>query len=175
MTPDAAVACLAEIVVSRAEFSEHEIYQAMGTAGVPEPIADRAYKFTQIAWGRVFLDGMGVRSPPDFLCFNAEGDVAESGQLAEEPYFVAAMQLAKQHSQSPGFIRLALMSADVNAVNSLLNQGSKPENLATSRAAFFLEPPTAVGMEKASRTLSQQFASTKTPAKRNKPWWRFWG
>jgi hypothetical protein len=182
VTPDAAVARLAEIIAARGEFSEDDIYAAMAEAGIPDAVADRAYKFIQIAWGRVFLDGLGVRFSSDYLCFNGAGEVVESGLLAEEPYFVAAMSLAQQYARFPGFPRFALMSADVNAVNSALKAGSKPENLVMAPAALFLEAATPEGIDKArqflaGRTTSPSEAGSSErrelrPA--NKPWWRFW-
>jgi hypothetical protein len=179
MTPEDAVTRLAEIVAPRAEFSEDEIYAAMTAAGIPDGVADRAYKFTQTAWGRAFLAGMGIQFHPDYLCFNAGGDVTESGPLADEPYFAAASRLVGRFTQSPGFGRLALMSADVNAVNNALHAGSKPENLAMGPAALFLEAATPAGLEKARRVLSEHLSrrrpTTPSESAPEKPWWRFWG
>lgn len=181
MTPEAAVARLAEIVSARAGFTEDDVYAALADAGVSDPVADRAYKFTQTAWGRASLDGLGVWFGTDYLCFNGAGEVIESGQLAEQPYFAAAARLAPRYARSPGFKAFALMSADVNAVNSALHAGSKPENLAMGPAAFFLESPTPAGMAKARQLLSQRASARKRddavdsrPAAGKKPWWRFW-
>jgi hypothetical protein len=181
VAPDAAVARLAEIIATRADFTEDDLYAAMADAGIPDPVADRAYKFTQNAWGRVFLDGVGVQFGTDYLCFNRAGDVIESGQLADQPYFAAAMRLAPQYARSPGFPKLALMSADVNAVNNALHGGSKPENLVMGPAAFFMEAPTPAGMNKARQLLSQRASASKRSssgstrqAADKKPWWRFW-
>lgn len=154
-TPQAAVTRLVDAIAARPEFTEDEVYAAMANAGIPEPVADRAYKFTQVAWGRVLLDGLGINFAPDYLCFNGAGDVIESGQLSEEPYFAAAMAAAKQHPPPAGLPRMALKSADVSAVNSALHAGSKPENLVMSPAALFLEAATPAGIEKARQTLSQ--------------------
>jgi hypothetical protein len=178
VTPEAAVGRLAEIIASRAEFTEDDIYAAMAEAGIPDPIADRAYKFTQIAWGRVFLDGLGVRLSLDYLCFNGAGDVIESGLLAEQPYFASAMGLAQRYVRFPGFPKFALMSADVNVVNNALLAGSKPENLIMSPAALFMEAATPAGFEKARQLLSQRAGAARSSAAREsaakKPWWRFW-
>ncbi len=111
---------------------------------------------------------MGIRFPPDYLCFNAAGDVIESGLLAEQPFFVAATTAARNRPPR-GLPRLALMSADLNAVNSALKAGSKPENLVTGPPAIFIEPPTSEGMEKAHKAINDRLTS---PAK--KPWWRLW-
>jgi hypothetical protein len=181
VTPEAAVSHLAEIIAARAEFTEDDVYAAMAAAGIPDPVADRAYKFTQTAWGRAFLDGLGVQFSSDYLCFNAAGDVIESGQLADQPFFAAAVRLAPQHARSPGFQRFVLMSADVNTVNNALHAGSKQENLAMGPAAFFMEAPTPAGMDKARQLLSERVPKSKRgssssakPADDKKPWWRFW-
>lgn len=175
-TPEGAVVRLAEIVAPRAEFGEDEIYAAMAEAGIPGPVADRAYKLLQTAWGRAFLRRLKVQLSSDYIWFNGAGDVVESGPLESDPYFVAAWQLAGQYAGSPGFQRLAVMSADVHAVNSLLQRGSKPENCVTSTAAFFLEAPTPVGRQKAMEMLRQKAtaAAPKPPAPVKKPWWQFW-
>ena len=47
------------------------------------------------------------------------------------------------------------MAAEVHGVNELLNKGSKPENITTSPAALFMEPPTPAGMERVRQHLSQ--------------------
>jgi hypothetical protein len=154
VAPDAAVARLADIIAARTDFTEDDLYAAMADSGVPDAVADRAYKFTQIAWGRVFLDGLGVNFGADYLCFNGEGDVIESGRLDDEPYFTAAMRLAPQYARSPGFPKFAVMSADVAVVNDALRAGSKPENLVTGPAALFLEAATPAGIDKARQILS---------------------
>jgi hypothetical protein len=169
VTAEEAVDCLVEILATRTEFSEDQLYAAMGEAGVPEASADRAYKFTQIAWGRIFLGGLGVTFAPDYLCFNGRGEVIEAGLLSEQPYFVAAMAAGKRHPPPAGLPQFALMSADVQAVNSALKAGSKLEDLVAAPAALFMEVPGEIGIEKARRVLAQRMTG---PAK--KPWWRFW-
>jgi hypothetical protein len=154
MPPGAAVARLAEIVAGRSDFTEDDIYGAMAEAGFPRAVASRAYEFTMIAWGRQSLEGLGVRFSAEYFCFNAAGEVVESGLLAEQPHFVAATALAKQYSHFPGFLRLASMASDVTAINSALNSGSKPENLSTSPVAVFVEGATPVAIDKARQLLS---------------------
>lgn len=170
MTPEAAVALLATIVAGRAEFTEDEVYEAMTAAGVSESVADRTYKFTQIAWGRVFLSDLGIDFPSNYICFNGNGEVIESGPLSGQPYFAAAAAMANECGGTPGFQRLALMAAEVQAVNELLLKGSDPRNLQTSPPALFLEPATPAGLERAQKYLLQSLGANKT----RKPWWQFW-
>jgi hypothetical protein len=182
VTPEGAVARLAEIVSAGGEFSEDSVYAAMAQAGLPDSVADRAYKFTQTAWARAFLGNMGVRFPPDYLCFNGQGDLIESGPLDQEPYFLAASQLVPQYVKSPGFSRLVRMSADVSAVNNALHAGSKPENLAMGPAAFFMETATPAAVARARQVITERAkAARPAPASdphkgkpAGKPWWRFW-
>jgi hypothetical protein len=179
--PETAVARLAEIIAARDEFTEDDLYAALAEAGLPDAVADRAYKFTQTAWGRVFLDGLGIQFGADYLCFNGAGDVIESGRLDDEPYFAAAVRLAPEYARTLGFQRFVLMSADVNAVNGALHAGSKPENLVMGPAAFFMEAPTPAGLARARQLLADRASAGKrggagsTPqAAAKKPWWRFW-
>ena len=160
----------------------------MAAAGIPAPVADRAYKFTQVAWGRLFLSGFGIEFAPDYLCFNATGDVIESGQLAEQPFFVAAMDAGKRHPPPNGLPRLALMSADVNCFHRALSAGSNPKDLVSGPTAMFMETPTPAGMDKASQLLAQRLemlaikqgiqlntgASQASRAPSKIPWWKFW-
>jgi hypothetical protein len=162
--PQTAVAWLAEYLAPRASFTEDEAYEALAEAGVPDHLADRAYKFTQIAWGRVLLDGLGVKFSPEYLWFNAAGEVVESGLLVDEPCFATAMQLVPKYKRAPGFRHLAVTSADVHAVNGALNAGSKPGGLVTSPAALFLATPTDAGMTNARQVIAQRIAAARRSA-----------
>ena len=157
MTPEALVARLFDIIATRTEFTEESVCAAMLKTGVPGPAADQAYQFTQIACGRVLLGGLGIQFSPDYTCFDATGNVLESGRLVEQAYFAAATALASSYAGTPGFERLALMAAEVHAVNELLNKGSRPENLATSAPALFMK-----------RSVPADGVSSA------KPWWQFW-
>ncbi len=182
VSPETAVAWLADLIAGQERFAEDEVYAAMAEAGVPDRLADRAYKLTQVAWGRALLAGMGVRFSPDYLWFDAAGRVVESGRLEEEACFVAATRLAKKYRGSPGFKQLALTSADVNAVNNALHKGSKPEDMVMGPAGFFREAPTEAGMENARKVLEEHMRASRKASEAGereaaggKPWWRFWG
>jgi hypothetical protein len=160
MTPEAVVAHLANLVATEDEFTEDTLYTAMSEDGIPDDLADLAFKFTQVAWGRVYLEGLGVRFSPDYLCFNGKGEVVESGHLVDQPHYAAAMRLAPRYRDAGGFARFALMSADVNAVNQALHAGSEPAHLVMSPAAFFLETPNDAAMAKAQKVLAEKAKST---------------
>ena len=180
-TPKSSVAHLASIVTSSTNFSEDDIYETMDKAGIPFSIADLAYKFTQVAWGRVFLDGMGIEFSPDYFCFDGRGNVLEHGQLHQQPFFIAAMDVAKKYAQHKSFGLFAVMSADVQVVNNALNNGSSPEDLVLMPVGLFLEEPTSNGMKKAQELMSKKIdsryqnqSSNRSKPASKKPGWKFW-
>jgi hypothetical protein len=161
VAPETAVAWLADILAGWGDFTEDDAYAALAEAGVPDAVADRAYKFTQIAWGRDLLAGLGIQFAPEYIWLNGAGEVVDSGLLADEPCFATAARLAQRYRGAPGFIRLATMSADVNVVNSALNRGSKPENLATVPPCLFTEAPTEAGMANARKAIAEHLAALR--------------
>ena len=176
MTPTEAIQQLVNILAETdPPFSDDDVYTALGTSGVPDDVADRTYKFAQLACGRKFLDGLGVSFSDQFICFNAEGNVIESGNIDEEPFFVAAIRFVDPDSVGhPAFSHFALMSADVHAVNDALNSGSNAADLVTAPAFLFLEPPTEAGLANAQSTISRHLAKLQADHPPPKRWWKFW-
>jgi len=170
MTPEGTVKHLAEVLDARPEFSVDDVYQQLNALGIPPRDADKAYKFTQIACGRLILDGL-ARFASEYYWLNASGDEVESGRIEEEPFFAAATVLLRER-RCPWAGRLGAMSADVSAINDLLKRGSKPGNLQTGPAVLFLAQPTPSGMEKADQLILSRLRKTVPSAR--KPWWRFW-
>jgi hypothetical protein len=164
VSPDTAVAWLADIIAPQEEFTQNEACSALAVAGVPGELAERAYLFMQIAWAQSLLTGLGVQVSPEYRCSDSSGTIVESGRLADEPCFAAASRLAARYSRTPGFKRLVLTSAGVRAVNDLLNKGSKPEDLGLTPTHLFLEAPSAAGMENAHGTIARSAAALRGPA-----------
>src|SRR5438132_1618007 len=104
MTPEQAVTMLGQILAGMPEPNEDAIYNAMAQAGIPDDVADLAYKFTQIAWGRLFLSDMGIQFSPDYFCVDGEGNIVESGRLEDHLYYRTAVHL----QESKGLYRLAM-------------------------------------------------------------------
>jgi len=177
-TPEAAVDTLARLLDARAPISQSDAVDALIAAGIPAEIADRAYRFTQIAWGRVLLDGLGIGFAPDYMFLNPHGKVLETGLLDDDPCYQAALKLAPTYRQAPAFRAIAPTSSEVNAINSMLNQGSKPENLQLTTAFFFLGDPSPIGLTRVRQLIHGQAKTElaklgKTP-KWIRPWWQFW-
>lgn len=166
MNPETtAVTRLIEIVAARPDLSEGDIYAGMAQAGIPKHLADRAYKFTLIAWGRIFLEGLGIHFSEDYLWLEPDGTIIEEGLIADEACYQAASQLASQYIGTPAFKRLALSAAEVHVVNDALNRGSKPEDLVTAPAIFFTASPTQEGGKRAHELMRERLKIPKSPDK----------
>jgi hypothetical protein len=155
MIPEEVVNQFWKIIEDNPAASVDDIYDLLADAGMPDNVADRCYKLAQVAWGRAFLDGLGIDFSDDYLCLNGNGDLIESGLLSKEPFFIAATGLAKQYAISPTMQEIALCSAEVHAVNDALNAGSDSNDLATGPTCMFIEAPTDEGMEKARQTIME--------------------
>ena len=128
MTPEQTVQSLAGILERHGAFFEDDVYAEMERIGIPARDADRAYKFSQIACGRVLLDAIVARFAEEYFCLNASGEIIESGRIEREPFFAAAQALVATR-RAKWVARLGAMSADLAAINELLKRGSKPGNL----------------------------------------------
>jgi hypothetical protein len=155
MSPNDAVERVAALVTADPQFTEDSVYASMSAAHVPDRDADLAYKFTQAAWGRLLLNGMGIKFAEQYYCLNGSGDVVDAGTLREQPYFLAATRLGPRYATMAGFKRMAAMSSDFQAVNQAMKSGSQPENLVTAPLVLFLEAPTESGIAKAKQFLSE--------------------
>lgn len=174
VSAETAMQWFAGVVAPREELGEDEVFEAMVDLGVPARLADRTYKFAQIAAGRRLLAGLGVNFSPDYGWFDKHGTIVETGTLAEEPSYAAAERLLPTYLGTPGFQQLALQSADVHGVNSALNSGSKPEDLVTATTFLFGDSPTEEGLAKARQTVQEHAKSRPTPPKEKKSSWKFW-
>jgi len=160
-------------VASQPDTNEDAIYEALEAAGIPKEQADRLYKFTQIAWGRVLLDGLNITFTQQYFCLDADGSIIESGQLHKEPYYAYAMSWISQNPPHPAFEFMATTSSDVNTVNQALHAGSKLENLILSPPIIFLAVPTEEGLKKAKELMIKHVEAIDAQNKK-KPWWKIW-
>lgn len=125
-------------------------------AGLSRWEAVAAMRFIPLALGRaILLEGLGIALPDSYLLVN--GDAREERKLADEPFFrgtkFIATTLAADYG--PGLLgQVALLSAEVHAVNEALNAGSQAQDLVASLPVVLWEP----GVDDVAP----------------KPWWKFW-
>ena len=172
MTPEDFIQALVS-AASKVGADQKSIIAAIESAGSSYDDAARAYNFIQVAWGRCFLDGMGITFSDKYYCFDGDGELRDSGTLVDQPVYARAESVAEAHKGSPAFELIALSSAEMNSINAALNNGSKPEDLVTSAACVFLEAPTESGVQKVQMTLERELRGSVAPVAQ-KPWWKFW-
>lgn len=126
-------------------------------AGLSKIEAVAAMRFLPLALGRaILLEGIGIALPDSYLL--VRGDTREEKKLADEKFFAAAKWLASTLGNDYGANTVgavALLSAEVQAVNEALNAGAQPENLVASLPVVVWED----GVDDAPP----------------RPWWKFWG
>lgn len=154
-SPEDAVLRIADMLAANPDMDEDDVNEALIRAGFSVDIVRRAYKFTQTAWARKLLKDIGVTFSPDYLCFDAEGTVIESGLLAEERFFSAASQICHRYTNTPAFKSLAFSSSEANVLNNAMENGMKPDELLIGSAFLFLEVPTESGYATAQQTIQQ--------------------
>jgi hypothetical protein len=177
MDAKTAIAKLGNIVLESGDFSEEDIETALIAAGFSGIQAKRTYVLVQTAWARSFLGNLRIQFSPEYICLNALGNIVESGQLEQDPYYIEAQAFAKQYLKTSGGERLALMSSEVDAINQALKAGSKAKDLVLAPILIFLEPPTDEGLKNAQQVLNQVMEKIErdNPSPKKKPWWMFWG
>jgi hypothetical protein len=122
MNPETLITQLLNIITGLPDLSEDAIFMVTKRLNIPDASAYLAYNFIQVACGRIALQDTGPKFSPDYLCFDANGNVVASGKLADEPLYSAAFQLISKYPH-PAFNRLALGSAEVASVNNALRDG----------------------------------------------------
>jgi hypothetical protein len=139
------------------------VEQALKSAGIPSQTAVRLVEFMPLAFGRVFMDGMGITFEENYIRLNRKTKQEKRGKLADEKFYTESLSFARQivgqQTYSKAFQAVALRSAEVNAVNNALNNGSKPENLVLSSPVFLWE---------------EENQNDVSESKQSKSWWRFW-
>lgn len=162
-TPEScAVTKLVEIVNEShsAEFDETRILEKMVDAGIPGRQAERALRFTQVAWGRLLLASLQITFSPIYLYFDANGNLVESDQVETEPFYSVAYTLAPRYLSTPAFKQLAASSADVQAVNQALHQGVEVRGGRMGPSFLFLEQPNEEGWRRAQQASEQHLVAT---------------
>lgn len=108
------------------------IYRKLVAEGVEPHLAARLVEFLPIAYGRFLLEKSGPRFSEYFQRMLSSGP-SEELLLSSEPVWNAAVAFARteaiQGISVQDFLAVAGRSAEFQAANKLLNQGSKLQDL----------------------------------------------
>jgi hypothetical protein len=117
--------------------SDDDIYRKAMAAGIEPKNAARLVEFLPMAYCRLMLASTGTRFSVMFRRRQHDGSLSHEQTLASEPLWSEIMSFAKaEHVASKDLLAIAAHSAEFDAVNKLLNRGSKPEDISLSTAVL---------------------------------------
>lgn len=144
-------------VIKRHDHIEADsLFEELIKKGYPQTDLFTATDFIPIALGRILLSGLGIDFSPLFEKFDELGNKVETKALKDNPFFIAAQNLFWKLSKED-FQKIAFSSAEVDAVNQALNNGSNPADLAMLPPIFFTKNPTDEGMQKVQAYMQMLF------------------
>jgi hypothetical protein len=113
--------------------SDDDIYRKVIAASVEPKHAARLVEFLPMAYCRLILASTGTRFSVMFRRRQHDGSLSHEQTLASEPLWSEIMSFAKaEQAASKDLLAIASHSAEFDAVNQLVNRGSKPEDIALS-------------------------------------------
>ena len=134
---------IAEAVTIFREFpnvSDEEILRRLVATGCERMMAARLVEFVPMAYCRVLLADSGVRFSNSFQRKLGDGSLSAQRLLEEEPLWaeVVSFAAAERHAgvTRKALLMVAARSGEFDAVNQLLNEGSKLENIAMTPILF---------------------------------------
>ena len=173
MTPEEIIDVIVE-VAGKVRADEKSIIVELRKAGLNSEEAILAFNFTKIAWGRGFLGGMNITFTNNYYCFDAKGEICDSGHLGDQPVFVHAFEVVRQHNESHAFNLMAQLSSEVKSINEKTRAGLETENLTTSPACICMTDMPEYRKVQLQRSIEREHQGKKYN-KSDKPWWKFWG
>ena len=118
---------------NRPDLNDEEVYQTLVNHGIARALAARLVEFLPGAYCRIIFENAGPRFAESFRRQRRDGTISPEIELKSEPVWNAAIAFARRDVQNglsrDDKLRLAGRSAEFQAANSLLQQGSKLEDI----------------------------------------------
>lgn len=141
--------------------------------GFPPDIARKIVVFMPLAFGRVMMNELKVETSDEFEYFRKKGTFTDKQRrkLNNIAIYREAFVIASRMSQSDDedFWAVAGRSAEINAVNHLKAQGSKPHNIVLTPMLTMWELE-----EEPPPNYTDSIQAAKPQPTSNKNWWEFW-
>ena len=122
---------------SSGTWDDEEILSSLIDGGIEENLAWMIIGLVPIFAGRILMDGVGPTFQ-DQVDLISPDSASESYVLSTFPPYIAICEASEKVVSHPNMQTLALVSAEVHAVNDLLNSGSQPTNLILTPPALLL-------------------------------------
>ena len=118
---------------SSPHLDDDELYRVLVAGGMDRQRAARLIEFLPPVYTRLVLHDSGVRFSDKFRRLLSNGGTSYEGSLSDEPVWNDAMKFASDEAQrgltKQDLFAIAGRSAEFRAINQLLHQGSKLENI----------------------------------------------
>jgi hypothetical protein len=120
--------------------SDEEVFRKLVGTGVERQYAARLVEFLPMAYCRLLLGKAGIHFSEMFQRMTSSGDLTAEQPLSSEPVWEEVVSFAQAEARRGAFkedvLAVAGRSAELDAVNQLLKQGSKPEGLILTTASL---------------------------------------
>ncbi len=121
------------IIRNSPELLDEDIFRRLTETGLAPRTAARIVEFLPAAYCRVLLEHAGVRFAETFQRHRSDGSISPHMPLAKEPIWREAIEFAHNEIEGgvshQGRLQVAARSAEFQAINNLLKEGSKLEHL----------------------------------------------
>lgn len=118
--------------------SDEEVFRKLVGTGVDRQYAARLVEFLPMAYGRLLLGKAGTRFSEMFQRMTPSGDLSAERPLSSEPVWGEVVSFAQAEAgrgvSRKDLLAVAGRSAELDAANQLLRQGSKLEGLILTTA-----------------------------------------
>lgn len=102
--------------------------------------AERIVQFLPIAFGRLFLEPYSPNFNNEFLLRNLESGREARGRFTEDSIFQACLAVGRNRSRDDLSV-VARISAEVNAIEKLIAEGSNPGDVVYTELVFVTHEP----------------------------------
>jgi hypothetical protein len=147
-----------DYLLAHPHVDDQAVIDALKQAGIGENRAFELVIWVPMAFGRAVLERLDVKLPSTFQLTASDGKILTRRRFSDEPVYVEAYRIATALAQPEfHFLTIGSRSAEFQAVNAALLQGSEVKNLVAA------EP-----------VVSFPDQSSQATENTRKPWWKFW-
>jgi hypothetical protein len=173
------VSAYLDAIATSPDATNAKLRDLLVTTGYDHALVSQAIQFVPVAFGRVLLSNLGIQFSPNYILLSGEGWLVERGLLESLEVYRTAQAMTS--SRADAMRAVALRSAEVTAINSALNAGSNPADLAAVPVVAFTESATQQGVARAQELLQSLLEDARLEAgsqaeqpRTGKPWWKLW-
>lgn len=173
------VATAVELFRKHQDLEELDLLKILVDNGIPIDISRRLIEFMPTAYGRVFLGNSDVNFTEYYERIDVESGkakVIEKRKLTDNPIYVEAFKFAQEEVNydydKDDFWAIAGRSAEMQAINNLLNQGSNLEDITFTPLGLTWEDDSQSDFYKIGKYSIVDEVVEDSEVK--KSWWQIW-